>query len=83
MILGVDKYIITEEVEKYSLLLLGKQFAQGIALRNGNSELTDLGSSGFLPLSLCKIELLFKGDGKRLKIISLPDPLITHLELSR
>lgn len=60
MILGVGQYNITEEEEKYSLPLPGKQFDQGKAPRNGNSKL-DLGSSGFVPLSLCEICLLCKG----------------------
>lgn len=60
MILGVGQRI-TEEEEKYSLLLPRKQFGQGIVPRNGNSKLIDLGSSGFLPLSLCEMEILFKG----------------------
>lgn len=60
MILGVGQYNITEEEEKYSLPLPGKQFDQGKAPRNGSSKL-DLGSSGFVPLSLCEIYLLCKG----------------------
>lgn len=55
MILGVGQYNITEEEEKYSLPLPGKQFGHGRVLRNGKSKLIDLGSSGFLPLSLCEM----------------------------
>jgi len=61
---------ITEEEEKYSLLLPRKQFGQGKTPRNGHSKLTDLGSSGVLPLSLCEMELLFRRrdrDGTDLK----------------
>lgn len=60
MILGVSQHNITKEEEKYSLPLPGKRFDQGKTPRNGNSKLTDLRSSGFLPLSLCQMELLFK-----------------------
>lgn len=71
MILGVGQRI-TEEEEKYSLPLPGKQFGQGKVPRNGNSKLIDLGSSGFLPLSLCEMEILSKG-GERVGIRQLKD----------
>lgn len=70
MILGVGQRI-TEE-EKYSLPLPGKQFGQGKVPRNGNSKLIDLGSSGFLPLSLCEMEILSKG-GEGIGISQLKD----------
>lgn len=65
MFLGIGQYNITKEEEKYSLPLPGKQFGQKKSPRKGNYKLINLGRSGFSLLSLCEMELLFKGGGRR------------------
>lgn len=82
MILGVGQYIAEKE-EKYRLPLPRKQFGQGKAPRNGHSKLTDLGSSGFCPLAFVKWSFFSERVIESLKIMPLPYPLNTPLELNR